>query len=150
MKKLPLLFLAIFSFFTTPLLSEEANLSSKDRLEMLRAESEESEGLFINEFLNMLFVLGGIIALMLVVAWILKRVLSTRELQMNETSVIKVLERRALNPKSALYLVEVHGKGLIIGETPNGLSSLGEIEIKPVATSFDRILEKKKRESESP
>jgi|GEM_PF-3416426 len=41
---------------------------------------------------------------------------------------IQILERRSLSPKSALYLVEVKGKQILIGETAENLSHLAEIK----------------------
>lgn len=105
-------------------------------------------GSFFTEMLNMFFVLGFIVAAMFLVAWVLKKMLNTRLQQMNTTSTIKVLERRSLSPKSAIYLLDVHGKGIVIAETPNGITSLAEIPLPPEvkeeeAKSFGKILDDK-------
>jgi flagellar biogenesis protein FliO len=82
---------------------------------------------FFSEFINMLTTLGLIVVLIFAVSWLLKRLLNTRIQQMNTKSVIKIVERRSLSPKSSLYLLEVHGKNFMIGESSNGLINLGDI-----------------------
>ncbi len=112
-------------------------------------KEEGNLGGFFGELVNMFFVLGFIIAAMLIIAWVLKRLLNTRLQQMNTTSPIKILERRSLTPKSAVYLLEIHGKGIIIGETPHGITSLGEVVLpeedqdREPPKSFGKILEDK-------
>ena len=113
---------------------------------------------FMREFLNMLATLGLLIALILSVTWVLKRMLNTRIQQMNSKSVIKILERRSLTPKSAIYLLDIQGKGFIIAESHSGITTLGTMELQAedaerdagtgaIATNspaFDQLLQQKK------
>lgn len=94
-----------------------------------------------DEFSKMLFLLSLIIFSLLVLAWLSKQVMNTREEQLNKTNTIKVLEKRALSQKSMAYLLEVPGKMLLIGESPSGLKALCEI---PLSESFE--LNQKSRE----
>ena len=96
---------------------------------------------FFAEFLSMMIVLSMTLAGMVIIAWILKRFLNRRMQDANLTSTIKILEQRMLGHKSALYVIEIEGIKILIGETPGGLSRLGEIpssERQP----FSRFLDK--------
>lgn len=107
---------------------------------------------FFSEFLNMLVTLSLIIILILIAAWFLKRMLNTRMQQVNSTSPIKILERRALTPKTAVYLLDIHGKGFVIADSQNGVTNLGEISLDAVASvaeddqsAFRKVYEDNKR-----
>ncbi len=100
---------------------------------------------FVAEFFNVVAIMAMVIIGMLIVAWFLKRMLATRMVQGNATSRIKIEERRILGHKSQVYLLEVDGVCLIIGETPAGLVRLGEIsrpDERPVGTPFSNILDR--------
>lgn len=82
---------------------------------------------FRGEFLNMLMTLGAIITILLVASWLLKRMASTRVLQINESSLIKILERRSINAKTSVYLLDIKGKQIAIAESTSGLLLLPEV-----------------------
>lgn len=100
---------------------------------------EEGEDRFFYEFMNMLTTLGLIVAAIFLISWFLRRMVNTRIQQTNTISLIKIVERRSLSPKAFLYLVEVHDKQFLIGETVNGMSNLGEFPIEPEESSLERI-----------
>lgn len=120
------------------------------------SEPAKQNDKFFAEFLNMLATLGFIIALIFIIAWFFKRMMNTRMEQINSTSLIQVVEKRALSPKTALYLLEVENKTILIAETPSGVTPLSEfptaVEKKEVPASkefpspFSKLLEKKKEE----
>lgn len=83
---------------------------------------------FLSEFVSMMGTLGLIISAILIFAWFLKRMVNTRQEQANTTSIIKVVERRSLSPKTAVYLLEVEGKSLIVAESVNGVTRLAEYD----------------------
>lgn len=120
-------------------------------LEDLVETPDKSNDRFYVEFLNMLATLGLVIAIILIAAWFLRRILNTRLEQINTTSTIKVIEKRALSPKSAVYLLEIYDKVIAIAETQNGITQLGEFTIpsesevtkENIPSSFVKILEKK-------
>lgn len=82
---------------------------------------------FMQEFFHMLLVLGAIIAGMLFIAWLFKRSMSTRMEQMNVSSAVKILEKRNITPRSAIYLIEVHEHRIVVGETQSGMTLLADI-----------------------
>lgn len=116
LEKLPLEENAAMEYFPFPLEKE--------------LELREDEDRFFYQFIKMLGTLGLLIGFMLFASWFLKRLLNTRVQQMNTTSYIKVIERRALSNKSSLYLVEVQGKTFVVGESMQGLSLITNF-IKP-------------------
>jgi flagellar biosynthetic protein FliO len=86
---------------------------------------------FVSEFIRMLSLLGIMIGVLLLLAWALKRIMNSRMEQMNESSNIRILERRALAPKSAVYLLEVEGTKMVVAESPAGIHHLTTIEQEP-------------------
>jgi len=85
---------------------------------------------FQMKFFNMLMVLALLIGFMILASYMLKRMMSQRVTQMNDTSVVKVLETRSLSPRSTLYLLDVKGRGLLIAESPAGVSALTMIPLE--------------------
>lgn len=117
-------------------------------LEEFIKEPDPDTNRFLSEFVSMMATLGLLIGLILIVAWFLKRMVNTRQEQANTTSIIKVIERRSLSPKSAVYLLEVEGKSLLIAESPNGITRLAdydtpEDEEAKLPSAFGKLLENK-------
>lgn len=122
--------------FTASLSAQTSNETEKVKVETpiplppeLREEETPTggESRFMSEFINMLFVLGLIVVLLYVGSWMFRRMLAQRTMQMNVTSKVKVLEQRPLSPKSALYVIEVYGKTMLISESLNGVKFLSEL-----------------------
>lgn len=101
--------------------------------------SSITETRFFGEFVRMMLSLGFILALLLIGTWLFKKVLQTRLQQVNLTSSIKILEKRALNPKAAVYLLEVQDRKILIAETPTGIASLAVFPPPQEKTSFRDI-----------
>lgn len=122
--------------------------------DFMETHEEKQNDRFWSEFLNMLATLGMIIGVILIAAWFLRRLLNTRLEQINISSSIKITERRSLSPKTALYLLEVNDKAILIAESQNGVTLLSQFspesgsspEEAPPETnpsSFTKILESK-------
>lgn len=79
---------------------------------------------FFKKFINMLTTLGLMLALLLFIVWFLKRFLTTRVEKGNQESLIKVLEKRMLSPKTTLYFLEVKNKEIVLAESLNGVTLL--------------------------
>lgn len=76
-------------------------------------------------FLKMVLVLIGILAFIFIVFFIFKRFAATRIKQSNHSRTIKILEKRAISPKSMLYLIEIGGQKMLIAES--------QLEIRPIS-----------------
>lgn len=102
---------------------------------------------FKSEFFKMMLSLGMIIALFVVGAWWFRKAGRSRLSRSNSSSKIKILERRPLTPKSAVYLIEVEGKGIVFVESPGGTACLGEVSLSVEGkTPFAKILATKSQE----
>ncbi len=110
---------------------------------LLDAATEGTTYNYWAEFVNMLITLFVIVALIIVSVWVLKRVMRSRFKQLNDSTAIKVLERRALNPKASIYLVDILGKGVVIAESQSGISLIKEFsEDDNVGLLMDQLHEK--------
>ena len=105
---------------------------------------DEESNRFFMEFIKMMSILGLVIVGLMFLTWYLKRFMSARIEQMNASSLIKVIERRDLTPKTALYILEVNDKQILIAESHSGVTALGEIHpSKRDRSTFSQILEDK-------
>lgn len=95
--------------------------------ELIQPPSPETNKL-LDEMLSTAATLGLIIAVILIIAWFLKRMVNTRMVQANETSNIQILERRILSPKTSLYLIEANEKTMLIAETHSGITFLSQVD----------------------
>lgn len=93
--------------------------------DLIRKPNEETDR-FFTEFLNMAATLGLLISLIFILAWFAKRMLNTKQLQVNATSLIKVTERRALSAKTVVYLLDIEGTSIVIAESHNGVTLLSD------------------------
>jgi flagellar biogenesis protein FliO len=85
---------------------------------------------FQSKFFNMLLILGLLIGFMLLASWMLKRMMRSRITQLNDASAIKIRETRHLSARSTIYLLDVMGQGLVIAETPTGVSHLATVSLE--------------------
>lgn len=76
------------------------------------------------EFFKMMFMLGLIISFLLLILYFFRRMMNARVEQLNTSSLIKIVERRGLSPRTTLYIIEVSGKELIFAESNNGVTAL--------------------------
>ena len=88
------------------------------------AELPSKEYNYWKEFTNMLITLGFVLGLIIFTVWMLKKLMASRSKHLNASTSIKILERRALNQKAALYLVSIAGKEIMISESPAGVQMI--------------------------
>lgn len=145
LRHLPLNLLFFFLFFVPPLFADEAEAPPPQVnqeapstpqvsqepppfAEFLSEEKKEpAQYDFWSEFMNMLSALTLIILLMLVAAWVLKRLMNQRVALVNQNSSIKILDCRSVSPKCNVYILDILGRGLVIAETAQGVSTLLEL-----------------------
>lgn len=144
--------LTVSFLFLSPLLAEQAPLKPSVIIETpapLENQTDEQYNLK-DKISSMLFSLGVIVVSVIAVTFILKRLGRKRLSAANSQSSIKVLEKRALNQKTFLYIVEAHNKTLLIGESPDGLTFLSELSpgheeplLEQAPLSFTQVLKRK-------
>lgn len=86
------------------------------------------EGAFLKMFLTLIALLVAIFF----AAWALKRLAHGRFMQMNSSKNIKVIEKRALSPKTMLYVVEADGKRVLLAESQLEVKRLLSLEPEPL------------------
>lgn len=79
-------------------------------------------------FFKMLLILIALIALIFLTFWIFRRLMRMRLSQANLTKNIKILEKRAISPKSLLYIIEIDGKKVLISESNLEVRKIKDIE----------------------
>lgn len=80
------------------------------------------------ELSHMLFMLGIVFIVLLGLSWASKRFLARRMQSLHADSNIQVLETRPLSMKSTLYIIEVEGKRLLVGESSTEVRLLGKLD----------------------
>ena len=144
MKKILLTLLLLFS----PLLAQEGKPA--DPLEQypeyfndeLKKVDKAGDSRFIDEFIQMMIYLSGIVAFMVLFMWVLKKMMSVKIEQSNRSSSIKILQSRTLSQKTTLYVVAFQDKTYTIAESMNGVTRLGESQLKDEGenASFDELM----------
>jgi len=122
----------------------QKNLEPVFPIEELIKKPNKQDDKFYSEFINMLASLGLIIALIFIVAWFLKRLANTRLTQVNNSSSIRIIEKRIISPKTSLFLLDIEGTTVFIAESANGVTRLAEFSTKEEAkqsSSFEKLLE---------
>lgn len=104
------------------LLPDEIGVPEENR----ESEAEAESNHFYKAFFSMLSTLGIIIIFIVVITWLLKKFLNTRIQQVNNMSMIKIVESRTLTPKTTIYLIRVSGKEFLIADGHNGVTRLAE------------------------
>ena len=112
----------IFNFIcadpTTP-----APVTQEEPIEALELHTSSYQALFF----KMILALVVILVLATVAIYLMKTLSQTRIQQGNHYKNIKILEKRSISPKSVLYLIEVGGKKLLIGESQLELRELSHL-----------------------
>jgi len=78
-----------------------------------------------------------IIALMLGLAWVVKKFLFGGKIPGASGNGVEVIAHVPLQPKRSIFIVRVPGKILVVGSAENGLTSLGELSDQPAIEQFD-------------
>jgi flagellar biogenesis protein FliO len=107
------LILAVLVFIFPSLFSQESNDNNLPNIEVQNLPEPQ----FQYAFLRMILVLVAVIFLFVITLWFFRKLMRVKESQANSLKTIKILEKRALSPKSMLYLVEVEGEKVLIAES---------------------------------
>ncbi len=105
-------------------------LLAEESPSLLELATDFSEGKSYNywgEFVNMIITLMIIVGLIFISVIILKKIMRSRMAQVNRGASIKIIERRPINQKASLYLVNIAGKLVVIGESQAGLNLITEL-----------------------
>ncbi len=103
-------------------LSDEVNKAGEALQQALPAHSYAPNGMKI------VLTLFGLVAFLIIAAWALRKLTASRMGIFSSSKGIKILERKAISPKSALYIVEVEGKKILIAESQLEVRALTTLE----------------------
>lgn len=92
--------------------------------------SEEVTSSYEGAFIRMIVTLLGLVFLVFATFWILKR-LGKGQFKMGSGRLINIVEKRALSPKSVLYIVEIGNKKVLIAESQLEVRALSTYEEVP-------------------
>lgn len=92
--------------------------------------SSEMTTSYEGAFIRMLVTLLGLVALVFATFWILRR-MGKGKFSLGSGRSINILEKRALSPKTMLYLVEMENKKVLISESQLEVRALTSLEEVP-------------------
>lgn len=101
-------------------------------LEMPPPEIPDAPISYEGAFVRMMLTVAGLIILIFLTVWLLRKLSQGRFGSGLSQKSIKILERRALSPKSVLYLVDIDGKRVVISES--------QYEVRRITTLSDESL----------
>ncbi len=154
-------FLLIYALFLAPLFGEgppeqettpqtPQTSQTPPPFEEYKDLEDQGEDRFTRDLMQMLASLGLLLAVVLIGTWFLKRMMHSRLKQLNTTSEIKIIEHRALTPKTSIYLLEIRGKGIVMAESVNGVTALADfipsesdVEEGQNPSTFSRLMQDK-------
>jgi flagellar biogenesis protein FliO len=96
--------------------------------------SQEMTTSYESAFVRMLVTLLGLVFLIFATFWVLKR-MGRGKFSMGSGRSVNILERRALSPKTMLYIVEIGNKKVLISESQVEVRSLASYEEIPDSTT---------------
>lgn len=127
--------LCLVALWATPLVAQETESYDPSEEPLFFVEESvsnvpESSGTdFFTALLKTIMALAAMVALLYGATYLMRKFTMQKWQGENKTSDIEVLERRALSPKAALYLIDVLGKKVLIGESDKGLTQLGSFYV---------------------
>lgn len=127
-----LLYLPLSSFaveLNTPIpIEKNVAVEKKDPFDLFPLEEPHpdasQENRFLGEFFYMLFMLGLLIGVVMFASYILKKMTATRMEAINESSRVKITERRNLSQRTQIHIVEIDDKEFLIVEGVAGITAL--------------------------
>jgi flagellar biogenesis protein FliO len=100
--------------------------SEKTPLETTLPKAQSADDAYEHAFIKMLATLAGLLLLVLLTIWALRKISQGKIGGFGVQKKIKVLERRPLSPKSILYLVEIDHKQVLISESQLEVRALAQ------------------------
>lgn len=92
--------------------------------------SNEMTGSYESAFVRMLVTLLALVFLVFATFWLLRR-MGKGKFKMSSGRTINILERRALSPKTVLYIVEIGNKKVLVSESQLEVRALSTYEELP-------------------
>jgi len=156
-KRLPILYMLVFLLCSTSLCAgalwadEDASRAADSYLEHALEQEEAGQGpvsdlklpSVFNVMIRFLFSLLIIVGLIGGAALFYNKFFGAQYYLGKDTSPIKVLAHRYLDPKKSLYLIEVGKTILVVGSSPEGLRLITEINDAESLQTISEVLQAK-------
>lgn len=84
----------------------------------------EDGGRFTEAFIKVMAAVAVMVAALLFLSWSSRKMINAKIQQANETSVLKILEKRSISPKTIIYHMEFEGRSVLFAESINGVTLL--------------------------
>lgn len=84
----------------------------------------EDNGKFTGAFIKVMFAVGAMVAALMFLSWSSRKMINTKIQQGNETSALKILEKRSISTKTTIYQMEFEGRSILFAESHNGVTLL--------------------------
>lgn len=104
----------------------QPDLPAETAPEMARPEPPTYEG----AFLKMILVLLLLLFIIFFGIWVIRRLSHSRLRMFKEPKHIRIIDRRPLSAKTALYLIEVGDKRVLVAESQLEVKGLTTVELK--------------------
>jgi len=141
--------LFILSLIFTPLFADEKAEAPEPPKEIVEESPSSTflEGSFLEKhlsdkskaptyehaFIKMILTLAGLVALVFFTLWALRKLSSGKIGGFSSQKKIKILEKRPLSPKTAIYLLELDGRQIFVAES--------QLEVKTLLNPHEADLE---------
>lgn len=90
--------------------------------------SIEATASYEKAFIKMIVVLFAILVLVVIFFLVFRRFANTKMHQTNHLKSIKILEKRAISPKSMLYLIEIGGQKILLAESQYEIRNVSDLK----------------------
>lgn len=84
----------------------------------------EESGRFMGEFIKVMAAVAVMVGALLFLSWSSRKMINAKIQQANETSPLKIIEKRVISPKTTLYQIEFEGRAVLMAESSNGVTLL--------------------------
>lgn len=108
-----------------PLLSDETVDHSMEQVASVA--TPELGGSLWFQVAKIFFAMASLLVIMILASYLIKQLTHARHLQMNRSHSIKVVEQRALDPKTTLYIIKAHSKSFLVASSSGQIQPIGEV-----------------------
>lgn len=111
-------------FFMLTLIS--ATLFAQDVLpeQLIPPIAPDDGDKFTGAFIKVMAAVAAMVGALMFLSWSSRKMINAKIQQANETSSLKVLEKRTISNKTTLYEVEYEGRSVLFAESLNGVTLL--------------------------
>jgi len=115
-------------FFSAVSFATEVTIDSPDPTPIQNNVIEQPDVSYQKLFFKTIFLISGGFATVFALIWFLRKFSNVRLENFNQSSHIKIIERRPLSQKSMLYLIQVGNQKIVITESQLEVKKIADIQ----------------------